>query len=211
MTEAVTGTSTGTSTGTTAPARPRRRPVVGLLAVVVLLVLVVVGALVWRQLAGDDGAPEAPYTDASATGRLTLCDADGAAVASGSTTDQPFATTVVAPTAATGGYDVDGKAAVLFAYQPRPGVGSDEWSGLQLTAPTAYDDASRPTATVSAQATTLGQFLAGYPAVADGFVQLRVVLGAPGASASPTYDSLDLHIDGDRWEAVDVGDPAACR
>ena len=199
-------TASVTSPGpeTTATTHPRRRVVVGLVAVVVLLV---VGALVWRQLASSTAADEAPYTDATATGRLTLCGADGGAVTSGSTTDQPFAATVVGETAATGG----DAAATLYAYQPRFGTGSEEWTGLQLTAPTPYDDAAHPTVTVSAQATTLGQFLAGYPAVADGFIQLRVVQGVSGQPAATTYDSLDLHIDGDRWTAVDVGDPAACR
>lgn len=203
-------TTTSPSPETTVPAPARRRGLVGLVAVVVVIALVVVGVLVWRHQ-GDSEATEPSYTDDVATGRLTLCDADGEAVTSGSTSDQPLAATVVGETAAADGYEVDGRAAALFAYQPRPGVGSEEWSGLQLTAPTPYDDAALPTVSVSTAATTLGQFLAAYPAVADGFVQLRLVLGAPGMAAPPTYDALDLHIDGDRWTAVDVGDPAACR
>ena len=186
--------------------RPARRDVaialIGLVAVVAVTVTLVV------RLTGGPGA--APYDDPAATGRLTLC-TGGSAVTEGSTR-QPLADVVAGATAAAAAYAGNGRAATLFAYQPRAGVASTEWTGLQLTAPVTYDDPARPRLALRAGDTTLSQFLAGYPAVDDGWVQLRLYLGAVDQPVqSLRYDAVDLHVDGDTWHAVDPGAASCAR
>ena len=142
---------------------------------------------------------EAPYADPASGGRLTLCGADGKALTEGST-DRPLAASVVGARAAAG----DGSAA-LFAYQPREAVAPTEWTGLQLTAAAAYDDPAAPELALGAGDTTLSQFLAGYPASYDGWVQLRLYPTGPDQQASQQYTSVDLQVDGKTWRAVDPG------
>ncbi|MFC6344399.1 hypothetical protein ACFP8W_20630, partial [Nocardioides hankookensis] len=103
-------------------------------------------------------------------------------------------------------YAAEGRTAALFAYQPREGLAPSEWSGLQLTAPTSYDDPAAPGVTLAEGDTTLSQFLGGFPATYDGWVQLRLYLAAPGQQvSSQQYDAVDLHVDGTTWRAVDPG------
>lgn len=151
----------------------------------------------------------APYTDPAATGRITLC-RHGKPVTSGSISDQPFADAIVGGQAASGAYAAGGRSATLFAYQPRAGIEPAAWSGLQLGAPTAYSDVSAPTAAATRADTTLAQFVTAFPAVDAGWVQLRLVLGAPGvAPDTAAYASADLHISGNRWTLADPGE-ATC-
>jgi hypothetical protein len=144
-----------------------------------------------------------PYQDPAAAGRLTLCQ-DGKPVTSGSTKQLPD--TIVGGQPASGALAIDGGTATLFAYQPRAGIDPVSWSGLQLTGATVYADAAAPAVEPEPNATTLAQFLTGFPALDDGWVQLRVVLGAPGVQAQTTsYAAADLHVHGTTWQVADPG------
>ncbi|GAB7006287.1 hypothetical protein JCM18899A_37600 [Nocardioides sp. AN3] len=189
---------------TPAPSPGRRRPplLVGAAVVAVLvLVAVAVGVVAWTHRGPD----RAPYTDASATGRLTLCDANRHAVTSGSVKGGPLAAAVVgaSPVGRT-----EGTTATLFAYQPRQGAETTEWTGLALTAPGAVS-ATTPTLALPAGSITLAQFLGGYPASWDGWVQLRLLVSTPDDGTSATYDAVDLKVEGDRWQAAEPG-AASC-
>lgn len=189
-------------TRASAPRTPRRRGVrvVGAAAALV----VVAGGAAWA-VHRHDHVGAAPYTDPASAGRLTFCRA-GKPVTSGSTKDVPFADAVVSGQTASGALAIAGGTATLFAYQPRQGIDPVSWSGLQLTGATSYADASAPAVTPEKNATTLPQFLAGFPAGDGGWVQLRVILGAPGVQAQTTsYASADLHIHGSTWTATDPG------
>lgn len=191
--------------------RPARAAVV-VLAVTALLV----GGLVWRAQGQDDAAHDvtalaAPYDDPLAAGALTLCSDDGEPVTGGSVDDRPFADIVLGETGLPEGLDPTGAVATLFAYQPRQGVGTEEFSGTAITAAGLLADPTRPGARVTADAWSVGDFVAAFPASWDGHVQLRLYLGTPEAgtlSAGP-YDTADLRVDGDRWELVEGGS-ASC-
>ncbi|WP_017935821.1 hypothetical protein [Nocardioides sp. Iso805N] len=188
-----------TRTGHRGPLVTARR---GLVAGVVIVVLLAVAGWAVARHHGAVGA--APYRDPAAVGALTLCH-NGSAVTSGSTTDRPFVTTVVSSQAATGGL-ATGTTATLYAYQPRQGVGPESWSGLQLGAASSVTDVKAPGAMLTGTDTTLAQFVNAYPAQDGGWVQLRVVLGAPGqAPQTSSYAALDLHIHGSTWTAADPG------
>jgi hypothetical protein len=174
------------------------------IALVVVAVVVAVAVALGLRLTGAPS--EAPYADPAGSGRLTLCSADGKAITEGSTRDPLLAATVVGATAATGGYAGEGRTAAVFAYQPREGLAPSEWSGLQLTAPSPYDDPKAPQVALATGDTTLAQFLGGYPAAYDGWVQLRLYRAAPDQPvASQQYDTVDLQVDGTTWRAVDTG------
>jgi hypothetical protein len=139
------------------PAAPVRTPawvdrhlgvvLAGLVAFVVAAV--VVSFHVWPAQAATGGS--APYTDAQATGYLTLYDKAGKAIKSGSVKDKPFVWKAVGSTAAKAPYDGTGRKATLLAYQPREGVAPGAWSNDTLTASTPYPDAKHPTAQATAQ------------------------------------------------------------
>lgn len=179
-----------------------RRPTRVAAVVVAAVATALVVALVWRPWAGRTA--EAPYDDAGARGRLTLCDADGDVVTGGEV-DEPIAA-VVLGTTTPDGYDVPGAVATLFAYQPREGVLPEEFSGIPLTAAARLADPGRPAARVTGESTTLASFTAAFPAAWDGHVQLRLLTGAPGVGTdTATYDTADVRIDGSRWRLVDGG------
>ncbi|WP_300677885.1 hypothetical protein [Nocardioides sp.] len=179
-----------------------RRPVVALVVAVLLVGAVAVGVV--RFVHRSPSTP--PYADAAATGRIALCTSDGAAVTSGSTT-APLAAVVRGHAAIPAG---EGQTATLFAFQPRQGAESSEWSGLALSAATLVHGEPTARLTLGADTITLRQFLAGYPATWDGWVQLRLLVGSTADGVgTATYDALDLTIDGDRWRAVDPGSCAS--
>lgn len=186
----------------TSAARSRR----GLLVVVLLVVLGGAGVLTWL-LRGD---AEAPYSDASASGALTLCNAQGNVVTKGSTKDAPFVSRAVASTAAKGLAAEQGRTATLFAFQPREGAEPGEWSGQQLTAASSYTNAAHPMAQATDEDIPLQSFLVAFPTRWDGFIQLRVYLASPSAPQGGTYDTADIKVDGDSWERVGPSGTGTC-
>ena len=189
------------------------RPATLAVGTVLLVVLVLAVALVWRAT-GDEGRAStrtAPYDDLRSAGLLTLCGADGTPVTGGSVTDRPFADLVVGETGFPEGLDTTGAVATLYAYQPRQGVGTEEFSGTALTAAEVLGDPERPAAQVTDGAWSIGDFVAAFPATWDGHVQLRLYLGTPEAGTLTTspYDTADVRVEGGRWELV-RGGSASC-
>lgn len=186
--------------------------------VVVTLVagaLVLGGVIFWRaQGQGGDThqvSHVVPYDDPQSVGLLTLCSADGTPLTGGSVDDRPFAAAVLGDSALPAEVDPAGAVATLFAYQPREGVGTEEFSGVALTAATVLADPDRPAVPVTPDSWSVGDFVTAYPATWDGFVQLRLYLGTPqaGTLSDRPYDTADLRVDGDRWELV-RGGSASC-
>jgi hypothetical protein len=187
-----------------APSRNRRRIIGGVLA---LLVLVGAG-VAW---ASTRGADEVPYTDPLAAGTLTLCDAAGHRVTSGSVKAAPFVARAVGVTPVAGDTaELAGSNATLFAYQPREGLGAGEWSGQQLTAASSFTQADHPIAQATTKDTSIGDFLAAFPATWDGFVQLRLYVASPTYRVAQKYDVVDLKVDGGDWSVVGKAGAASC-
>jgi hypothetical protein len=182
----------------------RRRPVV---AGAVVVVILAVAAATWLLRSGD---AEAPYADPQSTGTLTLCGSDGKPVTSGSTTRAPFVFRAVGATAAQGALAGTGRTATLYAFQPRQGTGSQEWSGQLLTAASDYTSTAHPMAQATDQDVPLKNFLTAFPARWDGFVQLRLYLASPQTGEAATYDSVDVQVDGGSWKVVGPTGTASC-
>jgi hypothetical protein len=180
------------------PVAARRRIVLG--PALVLVAVAAVSLIAWLQ---RDGQTTAPYTDPAATGTIGLCDRSGAQVTSGSTDSAPFIWRAVGTTAAPAAYAGPGSSATLYAFQPRAGVDPTGWSGQMLTAAGRYADPRYPTAAATGNDVSLADFIAGYPAIDHGFVQLRLYLTAPDQPPLTTsYDALDLKVSGSSWQVV---------
>ena len=194
-----------TDTTTNVPAARSKR---GVIALVIAAVVVVAGVVTW-QVIGEDRT--VPYDDAQSAGLLTLCSADGKPVTEGRVTDRPFAAVVVGASGLPAVYDADGAVATLFAYQPRQGIATNEFSGVPLTAAAALVDPEHPAVTVTEDVWSVADFVSAFPATLDGYVQLRLVLGTPAAGTltEDPYDTADIRVDGDSWELV-RGGTASC-
>lgn len=180
----------------------RRVQVAAILAVVVLA-----AGATWLLRSGDD---KAPYTDARSTGTLTLCGADGKPVTAGSTTKAPFVSRAVGATAASGALGGAGRTAALYAFQPRQGTDSQEWSGQLLTAASDYTDPTHPMAQATSADIPLTSFLTAFPARWQGFVQVRLYLSSPTTGEAASYDSVDVKVDGHHWKVVGTPGKASC-
>jgi hypothetical protein len=199
--------TTTTTPGTPAsidPAPRRRQLLIG----AVVLVLVAAAAVIW--LLNSSGNDKVPYTDTRSSGTLTLCGADGKPVTSGSTGRAPFAARAVGATAVHGPAAAAGRSATLYAYQPRPGTGSQEWSGQQLTAASTYTNAKHPMAAATTKDIPLQDFLTAFPPQWNGLVQLRLYLTAPQVGVGDTYDTVNVKVDGSSWKVVGNAGTASC-
>lgn len=153
-------------------------------------------------------AASVPYTDSAANGRITLCDPAGNALVHGDTHAAPFVWKAVTSTPGPPDYQVDGRTASLFGFQPRPQVPPGNWSGQALGAAARYNQPPHPTAQLTPIDPALDDFIGTYPPQVDRLVQLRMLLGAPNQPVITTsYASLDVRIsaDGNSWDAVDPG------
>ena len=175
----------------------RRGAGLGMLAVVVML-------LAPSAVAG--AATGAPYSDSRVQGYLGICNQSGVQVTSGSVSTTPFGWRVVSSQAAAPPYDGASRTATLFAYQPRQGFLPGEWSGEALTASSRYSNPAAPMTAATDRDPSLADFLSDYPASWSGFVQIRMYLGAAGATTLTTqYPALDLQVTGSTWQAVGGG------
>jgi hypothetical protein len=180
--------------------RQLRRMRSGATALVLAAGLVVTGGGVARA------AEPLPYTDGRAVGFLGLCDRDGNTVTGGSIHDKPFVWRAVTSVPAAAPYDAPGGTATLLGFQPREHIGPGQWSGELLTASARYSNTKYPMAQATDRDFTLADFLGDYPATWDGYVQLRVYLGAPDQPPqSITYSATDIKVTGDTWKVVRGG------
>jgi hypothetical protein len=171
-----------------------------LLAPVLAVVLAPAGAF----------ADSAPYKDPNTAGGITLCSAQGKPITAGVTVG-PIAATVVGGGAATPPYNGVGRSAALFAYQPRRGVDPGDWSGMGMTALSRYSNPLHPMVEILPRDFTLGNVVAAYPPLWDGFVQLRLYLRVPNQpEATYTYSATTLRVTGNTWRQLGPQAGAAC-
>lgn len=174
-------------------------------ALLVVALLAAVGGIV---AAIPAGAVTVPYTDPAVSGLLGLCDAQNHVVTSGSIDARPFAHTAVGVTKAPEGYNVAGMTATLFAYQPRKGVAPGQFSGEALAAASRYSNAAHPMSGLTALDYSVADFMDTFPTLVDGFLQLRLYLGAPDQPIyKQKYDAMDLQVTGKTWKVVKGGQP----
>jgi hypothetical protein len=141
-----------------------------------------------------------PYTDPNAVGSIGLCDRAGQPVTHGNIHDKPFVWRAVSSVAAAAPYNASGRTATLFAYQPRVETAPGQWSGELVTASAKYSNPAYPMAQATALDGSLADYLADFPTMLDGLVQLRIYLGAPGQPAyTLKYAATDLKVSGDTW------------
>jgi hypothetical protein len=193
---------TETTPSQRAPKALRRRRRAGSLLAGALLV----ASASLTSAGAASAATTAPYSDSSSVGSLGLCDQAGHQITGGQLSATPLAWRYVSSVAAQAPYDGATRTAVAMAYQPRQGLLPQEWSGEQLTASSRYSNPSAPMAAATNADPSLADFLSDFPANWDGFVQLRLYLGAEGEPQySVHYPSLDLQVTGTSWHVVGGG------
>lgn len=154
--------------------------------------------------ASADSQTSTTTVDPNNVGTLTLYDAAGAPVTSGSLS-APLAAYAAGPVLRSG----DDRAA-LYAYTPSDAASDPShgapgaWTGTELTADAAYPasggpsvPSGSPVATVTASSLTLAQYIAAYPATGadSNNYELRLQSSAPGKGTASTYDALDITVD----------------
>jgi hypothetical protein len=170
----------------------------GIIAIGVV-VLLAIGATIYFVV----NSSPVPYDDDASIGQLALYDTHGNAVTSGSINDKPFVGWAVSLEKAPPPYDKAGRKAALMAYVPHQGVGPSGWGGDFMTGSTPYPDPNHPTARGTSQDISLANFIAEIPLQWDGFIQLRIYLGAPGEPGLTTkYVTADIQVTGDTWKLV---------
>lgn len=153
-------------------------------------------------------AAEVPYTDPGAKGDLTLCDATYNPLQEGRTTDRPFVWRAVGSEPAPERYDVEGRLATLFAFQPIKGVAPGEWVGEQINGPAKYTNPDRPMAQFTEIDYAIEVFIDRFPLTWDGYLQLRLMYGAPGQGTSVDYAAMDLQVKDGGWRILRGGSTA---
>lgn len=144
-----------------------------------------------------------PYSDPAVIGSVGLCDAQGHEIRHGSIDDQPFVWRAVSSVPAPDGYGGPGATATLAAFQPRPDVSPDRWSGDTLTSSSTYTNPRYPMAQATAVDFSLKVYLDEYRPMLDGLVQLRIYFSSPGAGGNNTsYAATDIRISRDTWQVV---------
>ena len=157
---------------------------------------------------GTSGAATttAPYTDPDAVGYIGLCNQAGQQVTSGSTTTVPFVWRAVSSEPAPAGYNGPSRTATLTAYLPVQVLAPGEWSGEELTAASRYTNPEGPMAAATDRDVALQTFIGDYPPQWDGFIQLRLFLGAADEEpATVQYPALNIQVTGDIWKAIGGG------
>ncbi len=155
-------------------------------------------------------APTAPYTDPDAVGYIGLCNQASQQITSGSVSAAPFVWRAVSSQPAPTPYNGPGGTAILDAYLPMQALAPGDWSGEQLTSSTRYSNPESPMAQATDRDVPLEEFLQDYPPQWDGFIQLRLFLGAQNQPADVQhYPALNLQISGDTWTTVGGG-PVNC-
>ena len=170
--------------------------------------LALVGASLGPVPAG--AVPAAPFTDSSVQGYIGLCNQAGQQITSGSLTDTPFVWRAVSSQPAQAPYNAARRTAILVAYLPLQQLPPGDWSGSQLTSSSRYTNPQSPMAQATSQDISLAGFVSAFPPQWDGFIQLRMFLGAPDEPAYQRhYPSLNVYVSGNTWTAVGGG-PVNC-
>lgn len=167
---------------------------------VVAVLLVGLGVL---GVAPAQAADRAPYNDFGSVATIALCDRAGHPITSGSTTVRPFVWKAVSSKEVPKDYAAAGRTAKLFVAQPRQGVYPPEWNTYNMTSDSLYPQDAHPTAVATGLDDALNSDLQAFPAVYDGYVQLRLMWGAAQRGLDVTYyATVDLKVEGDHWRTV---------
>jgi hypothetical protein len=151
-----------------------------------------------------------PYKDPNVVGYIGLCDQAGHQITSGNITTTPLASLAVSTAPAQAPYNIASRTATLYAYQPQQGLAPGEWSGSQMAPSSRYTNPANPMAAATDRDYSLKDFVLQYPPKWDGFVQLRMYLGAADEEEYVLhYPALNLEVTGDTWSAVGGG-PVNC-
>ncbi len=155
-------------------------------------------------------ASAVPYTDPAANGYVGLCNQQGQQITSGSTSTAPFAWRAVSSAPAPASYAGPTRTAILMAYQPIQYIAPGDWSGDALTASARYSNPANPMTAATGADESLDGYMIGFQPRWDGFLQLRIYLGAANEQGySLHYPTLDIKVTGNTWTAVDGG-PVNC-
>jgi hypothetical protein len=155
---------------------------------------------------GSAAAPVDVPADPAAIGYIGLCGVDGKPVTGGSVYEQPFVWTAISSVPAPAELQGKGQVAVLYAYQPRPGVPADQWSGDTLTAASVYSTTQAPTTQATRLDFRLKDFMDNFPTLVDGLYELRMYFGRPGVALdSSRYPETFIQVSGDRWSVAKGG------
>jgi len=151
--------------------------------------------------------------DPDRVGGLTLYDATGNPITTGSVTDTPIAAYAAGTTVIRGG---DTKAS-LFVYTPSSDTPEAGWPGQQISAATTYPVPSAPSGlpsgkpvhTGSNDETTLSDYIKSYPnneadTTSDyyGIYEIRLRTSAPAQPFASGYDAVDVQVTGDTWTVI---------
>jgi hypothetical protein len=177
--------------------------------ILAVMAVVLFGTVGWTGTSVA-ATPGVPYTDPDAVGYIGLCNQAGQQITSGSITDTPFAWRAVSSQAAPAAYRGSTRTATLAAYLPMQALPPGDWSGQQLTASSRYSNPASPMAAATASDQPLQSFIEAFPPELDGFIQLRLYLGAANQPAyTAHYPTLDIQVTGATWNAVGGG-PVNC-
>jgi len=190
-------TTTTAATPTTAP--PRRNWFRRNLLIVIAAAVVIIAATVIIVVVTSDSVP---YTDPQSFGAMALY-RNGQPVTSGKISDRPFVDYAVSTVRAPAPYDKPGGKAALMAFQPQKGMDPAAWQGDFMTGSTPYSDPNHPTAKAQADDISLANFMAELPVQWDGFIELRLYLGAPNEPPMAShYVTADIQVSGQNWKLI---------
>lgn len=164
-------------------------------------VLACLVVLVSAPLAHAAGVPSDQY----AQGYVGLCNKQGQNITSGSVYDKPFVWRAVSSVAAPVPFNGSGRKAILYAYQPRPGVDASEWSGDEMTTTTHYTNRAVPMAQANRRDFALSDFLNEYPPEVNGIVELRIYYSSVDVGFSTNYAASFIQVHGTSWTLVKGG------
>ena len=151
-------------------------------------------------------ASAVPYSDPDAVGSIGLCNQAGQQITSGNINTAPFAWRAVSSQPAPAPYNGASRTAQLLAYQPLMGLAASDWSGGQLTASSRHSNPGAPMAAATSADPSLAQYMIGYKPDWDGFLELRIYLGAANEQAYTVhYPALNIEVTGQTWQAVGGG------
>ena len=178
-------------------------------AAVTLAALAVGGASAAVPLADasvTSAAGRVPFTDPNVDGWLTFCSRSDQPVTSGSLYTVPFVWKAISSAKPPAGYGGLTGRGTLYAYQPIQYVDAGDWSGSQLTAASAYSNASHPVAQATNGDVPLIGFTEAYPAHWQGLVEIRMLYTAVDKpQLQLPYAAAVVRISGSKWTLVEGG------
>jgi LPXTG-motif cell wall-anchored protein len=143
-----------------------------------------------------------PFQDQNQSGSLTLCNAAGHSVTSGSLRTVPFVWRAVSSTPAPAHYT----RAYLVLYQPIQHEDPADWTGYQMTVQAIFSNPKNPMAAATYADQPLLWPDQQMPPYWDGLYELRMYFSQPlQAGYSATYPAAVIRVTGDKWSLVRGG------